>query len=57
MKSVKLVKNHLMLPVLCKKCGERNYYWLDKTYGCKNGHIIAKIEEPEEEYSPWIYVS
>jgi len=46
-----------MLPVLCKKCGERNYYWLDKTYGCKNGHIIAKIEEPEEEYSPWIYVS
>lgn len=50
--SGRMVTNHLQLPSLCKECGERNYYWLDGTYGCKNGHVIAH-RNIEKEYSSW----
>ena len=53
--SPKLLTNHLLLPGTCRKCGKRNYYWLDGTYGCENGHIYAR-HDPSLDYSQWEWV-
>ena len=42
---VKSLFNHLTLPSKCSICGEKNEYWCDETFGCKNGHIIAFKDE------------
>jgi len=47
------IKNHLFLPHRCKKCGEKNEYWLDGTFGCINGHIVASKLDKEFSLYYW----
>lgn len=38
----KVLMNHLELPSKCF-CGDKLEYWVDGTYGCKKGHVIARM--------------
>ena len=38
---VRFLDKHTTLPSVCSICGEKNEYWVDETFGCKKGHIVA----------------
>ena len=41
----RMLENHLQLPSSCPFCEKRCYYWLDNTYGCEEGHVVAYSKE------------
>jgi len=52
----RILENHLQLPSNCPFCGKKCYYWVDQTYGCEDGHIIAYTRDSALFGTVWFWV-
>lgn len=56
MSASNVLRSHLELPSTCPFCGKKCSYWVDGTYGCEDGHVVAYSKETGLWGTVWFWI-